>query len=508
MSCIASSCCSSRICNGIPGSCSSDRKGRNQQSAVSSEPNKLLAQHGLLRVTKPKAVFICQQCGCQAVKWAGRCPSCEAWNTMVEEIVEEPSRPSTVTAEGASPTSLASVVLDEAARISTGIGELDRVLGGGLVPGSVTLVGGEPGIGKSTLLLSMAGRLSATGCGVLYISGEESLRQTKLRATRLGLGSSPISLLAQTQLEAIEEAIRHTTPQVVIIDSIQVVESGELSSAPGSISQVRACAHALVSLAKTSGCAVLLVGHVTKEGFLAGPKVLEHVVDTVLHFEGEPTSGFRLLRSTKNRFGATYELGVFHMTAEGLVEVSNPSELFLSDRSESAPGCMVTVTLEGSRPLLVELQALTSPCTVGFPRRRTTGVEFQRLTMLLAVLERRAGLGQLAQQDVFVSSLGGVRVVEPAADLAIAVAVASSLKERVTTRTTVAIGEVGLTGEIRPVVNLAQRLHEAKRVGFQRCVVAATPHPLQIEGLQMIGVRHVREALDAALASSIGMVKG
>lgn len=391
------------------------------------------------------------------------------------------------------------MALDDAARIPTGVGELDRVLGGGLVPGSVTLVGGEPGIGKSTLLLLMAGRLSASGSGVLYVSGEESLRQTKLRAVRLGLGSSTIRLLAHTQLEAIEEAIRKSAPQVVIIDSIQVVESGDLSSSPGSISQVRACAHALVRLAKTGGCAVFLVGHVTKEGFLAGPKVLEHVVDTVLYFDGEPTSGFRLLRSTKNRFGATHELGVFHMTAEGLVEVSNPSELFLGDRSEGVPGCMVTVSLEGSRPLLVEIQALTSPCAMGLPRRRTTGVDFHRLSMLLAVLERRAGLRQLAQEDVFASSLGGVRVDEPAADLAIAVAVASSLRERANPRTDVAIGEIGLTGEVRPVINLAQRLHEAKRVGFRRCVVAAAKHPLEVDGVEIIGVRHVREAIDVIL---------
>lgn len=450
---------------------------------------------------KLKALFICQQCGYQAIKWAGRCPSCGAWNALVEEVVEEPSRSaaSALAVESVTPTLLADVALDETARVPTGIGELDRVLGGGLVPGSVTLVGGEPGIGKSTLLLSMAGRLSGSGVRVLYVSGEESLRQTKLRAVRLGFASSAIALLAQTQVEAVIETIRKTAPQVVVIDSVQVLESAELTSAPGSISQVRACAHALVRLAKTGGVALLLVGHVTKDGFLAGPKVLEHLVDAVLHLEGDPASGFRLLRSFKNRFGATYELGVFHMTSEGLVEVSNPSELFVSDRTEPAPGCMMTVSVEGSRPLLVELQALTAPCPIGFPRRRTTGVDVNRLAMLLAVLERRVGLSQVAQQDVFVSSLGGLRVVEPAVDLAMAIAIASSLKERPASRRDAAVGEVGLTGEVRPVLNLVQRIHEAKRLGVQRCFVAATKTPCAVDGMEIIGVRSVRDAVARAL---------
>jgi DNA repair protein RadA/Sms len=278
-----------------------------------------------------------------------------------------------------------------------------------------------------------------------------------------------------------------------------VLETQTLSSAPGSIGQVRAFAYELIRLVKESQSALLLVGHVTKEGFLAGPKALEHLVDTVLYFEGEPTSGFRLLRSTKNRFGATYELGVFHMTAEGLVEVTNPSELFLSDRTEPVPGCIVTVSLEGSRPLLVEVQALTSPCGIGLPRRRTTGVDFNRLSMLLAVLERRVGLHQLAQQDVFVSTLGGVRLPEPGADLGVAIAIASSLKERPTKKGDVAIGEVGLTGEVRPVTNALQRLHEAKRVGFSRCFLAAQRGLAAVEGLEVVAVRHVREAVAKAL---------
>ncbi len=450
-------------------------------------------------MAKLKTLFICQQCGAQAHRWAGKCPACEAWNTMVEEIVDDLPRTAVVSPEAAAATALADISLEDVPRLPTGIGEFDRVLGGGIVPGSVTLVGGEPGIGKSTLLLSMAGRLSASGVRVLYASGEESLRQTKLRALRLGLGESGLAMIAQTRLAAIEAAIRSTRAQVAVIDSIQVVESDELSSGPGSVSQVRLCAHQLIRLAKSIECALVLVGHITKDGTLAGPKVLEHLVDTVLYFEGEPTSGFRVLRGSKNRFGQTSELGVFHMTGEGLIEVSNPSELFVSDRRDQAPGCMVTVSLEGSRPLLVEIQALTAPCAIGLPRRRTSGVDVNRITMLLAVLERRVGLKPLAQQDVFVSSLGGLQVTEPACDLAIAVAVASSLKERPSCRTDVAIGEVGLTGEVRSVLNLAQRLQEAKRVGFTRCFVAATTPPLRIDGLDIIGVRHVREAVEGAL---------
>ncbi|MDP3723457.1 MAG: DNA repair protein RadA [Candidatus Omnitrophota bacterium] len=452
-------------------------------------------------MSKAKTLYVCQQCGAQALRWEGRCSRCGAWNALVEELVEPVINGDGAPAEVVTPSVLAEVPTDETARVRTGVGEFDRVLGGGMVPGSVILVGGEPGIGKSTLLLSVAGALAAAGETVLYVSGEESLRQTKLRAMRLGLSASTIQVLAHTQLEAIVEAIRRLKPQTVIVDSIQVIETGALHSAPGSIGQVRACAHALVRLAKESRSALFLVGHVTKEGFLAGPKVLEHLVDTVLYFEGEPTSGFRVLRSTKNRFGATYELGVFHMTTEGLEEVSNPSELFLSDRTDPAPGCMVTVSLEGSRPLLVEIQALTSPAGMGLPRRRTTGVDVNRLSALLAVLERRVGLRQLAQQDVFVSSLGGVRVLEPAADLGIVLAIASSLKEHPTERGDLAIGEVGLTGEIRPVANLLQRLHEAKRVGFHRCFVAAQrDHRRDVEGMQVIEARHVRDVVAQALA--------
>ena len=451
---------------------------------------------------KIKSLYLCQQCGHQSIKWAGRCPSCGMWNTLVEELVEQVSPRSAHPLSVGTPTLLADVSLDDAVRIRTALGELDRVLGGGIVLGSVTLVGGEPGIGKSTLLLSMAGALASSNHAVLYVSGEESLRQTKLRATRLGLSTATIHLLAEVQLDPIVEAIRQLKPHVVIIDSIQVIETSALASAAGSIGQVRACAHELVRLVKESRSALFLVGHVTKEGFLAGPKVLEHLVDTVLYFEGEPTSGLRVLRSTKNRFGATYELGVFHMTAEGLVEVPNPSELFLSDRTDAVAGCMVTVSLEGSRPLLVEVQVLTAPCGMGLPRRRTTGVDFNRLSMLLAVLERRVGLQHLSHHDVFVSSLGGVRLLEPAADLGIAIALASSVKERPTHRKDLAIGEVGLTGEVRSVTSVSQRIHEAKRVGFQRCFIAASRGGVgEIDGIEVVPVHHVQEAITHALES-------
>lgn len=453
-------------------------------------------------MSKLKTLYVCQQCSYQAVKWIGRCPGCQNWHTLVEELAGDVSlKEQLPVAFEIQPRLLGDVSLDETMRLKSGMSELDRVLGGGLVPGSVILVGGEPGIGKSTLLLSMSCSLAASGMTVLYVSGEESLQQTKLRAMRLGFSSSPVHLLAHTQLEVIEEAIKRLSPQTVIIDSIQVLQSKDLSSAPGSVGQVRSCAYELVQLVKERRSALFLVGHVTKEGFLAGPKVLEHLVDTVLYFEGEPTSDFRLLRSTKNRFGATHELGVFHMTGEGLVEVSNPSELFLSHRTESVPGCMVTVTLEGSRALLVEVQALTSPCGIGLPRRRTTGVDVNRLSMLVAVLERRVGLHSIAQEDVFVSSLAGIRLPEPGADLGIAIAIASSLKERSTRRGDIAIGEVGLTGEVMPVVNVSQRLHEAKRIGFGRCFLAAHRNLPEPDGMEIIPVGHVREAIELSLES-------
>ncbi|HEX9780415.1 MAG TPA: DNA repair protein RadA [bacterium] len=451
---------------------------------------------------KLKTSHVCQQCGYQSPKWLGRCPECGTWNSLVEEITEEAPSARLRETERALTTRLGEVELEDVPRLATGVEEFDRVLGGGLVPGSVVLVGGEPGIGKSTLLLTVAGAV-ARRAGVLYVSGEESPRQTKLRAVRLGLEQSAVELLAETRLESVLDALERLKPPLAVIDSIQVMETQTLESAPGSIGQVRACAHELVRFAKATGCAVVLVGHVTKDGSLAGPKVLEHLVDAVFSFEGDPTSGFRLLRAAKNRFGATNELGVFHMTAEGLEGVANPSELFLSGQAGGgAAGCMVAVTLEGTRPLLGEVQALTSPCGLGLPRRRTTGLDVNRVSMLLAVLERRAGLKQLAQQDVFVSSLGGLSMLEPGADLATAIAIASSLNDRPTRRTDAAIGEVGLTGEVRPVSQMRERLREARRMGFRRCLLGAGRGvPEAIAGMELMTVRHLHEAVGLALAA-------
>ncbi len=450
-------------------------------------------------MAKLKTLFNCQQCGYQSPKWLGRCPDCESWNSLVEELIATET-PSQATAVADIPTLLSAIPTEDSPRLSTGVSEFDRVLGGGMVAGSVTLVGGEPGIGKSTLLLGVAGAVAAQGHEVLYVSGEESLRQTKLRAIRLGLAESTLKLVAQTQLESIQKTLSKEKPQLVILDSIQVMEMAALDSAPGSIGQVRACAHALVHQVKQTRTALMIVGHVTKEGAIAGPKVLEHLVDTVLNFEGDSMSGFRLLRSSKNRFGATHELGVFHMATEGLIEVTNPSELFLSERKSAVAGCMVTVSMEGSRPILAEIQALTSPSGVGMPRRRTTGVDGKRLSMLLAVLERRVGLRQLAQQDVFVSTLGGMRVHEPGADLGIALAVASSLQEVPIPRHVAAIGEVGLTGEVRPVMNIEQRIFEAKRVGFSQCLVAkGRGMPKSDSEIELIPVTHVSEAVKRVL---------
>ena len=452
---------------------------------------------------KTRTVHTCQQCGYQSPRWLGKCPTCAAWNTFVEEIREDIPQKALASSGPCKVTPLAEVSLEDTPRLPTGFSEFDRVLGGGFVPGSVILLGGDPGIGKSTLLLGVAGRLSDRGSPILYVSGEESPRQIKLRSERMGLGGTNIRLLAETRLEAITEAIRQQEPHVVIIDSIQVLETEMLQSSAGSIGQVRACAHELTRIVKPTKSVLVIVGHVTKEGFLAGPKVLEHLVDAVLHFEGDSMSGFRLLRSTKNRFGATHELGVFYMTAEGLEEVTNPSEMFLSDRAQPAAGCMVTVSLEGSRPLVAEIQALTCPCGVGLPRRRTTGVDVNRLSVLLAVLERRVGLRQLAQQDVFVSTLGGLRLSEPGADLGITIAIASSLRERPTRRGDVAIGEVGLTGEVRTVSQMVRRLEEAKRLGFARCFVApGRGVPERMEGIELVSVRHVKDAVLAALGGS------
>jgi len=449
-----------------------------------------------MAVTKVKTVFACQTCGYQSPKWLGRCPECEAWNTLVEEVLEQASASPRPVVKSALPQRLDEIVSFEQPRLATGIGELDRVLGGGLVPGSVILLGGEPGIGKSTLLLWALSRLTTRGVPVLYVTGEESLQQVKLRAERLGVAAAQCYVVSETNVEAIQQLCEELRPRVAVVDSIQALSWAALTSSPGSVTQVRECAAQLIRVAKARELALLLVGHITKDGTLAGPKVVEHLVDAVLTFEGEPHAGFRLLRASKNRFGSTAEIGVFQMGSTGLEEVANPSAYFLAERAPQHPGAIVTATLEGSRPLLVEIQALVTPTSFGIPRRRTSGVDPQRVDLILAVLEQRTGLTGLGSHDIFVSASGGLRVFEPAADLAIALAIASSLKGRPLSARDVALGEVGLTGEIRSILGVERRLQEAQRLGFQRCVLGRqSARAVRPNGLKLLAVETIREAL-------------
>lgn len=423
----------------------------------------------------------------------GRCPSCAEWNTLVEEP-DAPLPRGARRAAAAEPVSLADVPASAEGRVATGSPEFDRVLGGGVVAGSAVLVGGDPGVGKSTLLMQVAEHLARTGGKVLYVSAEESVRQTKLRAERLGVGAPALLLLAENDLDVIRETATTVRPALLIVDSIQTIFRGDIASAPGSVAQVRECAASLVRLAKEQNIATFIVGHVTKEGALAGPRVMEHLVDTVLSFEGDRHHAYRILRATKNRFGSTNEIGVFEMGGNGLIDVPNPSAAFLSERPDAAPGSAVVCAIEGTRPLLVEIQALTSPTHFGMPRRTAAGVDYNRLLVLLAVLERRAGL-QLASQDVYVSVAGGIAVDEPAADLGIAVAVASSLRNRPVDPRTVVIGEVGLAGEIRAVPQLSKRLAEAARLGFQRAVGPRAEGLEVPPGMDLVAVRQLSDAL-------------
>lgn len=447
--------------------------------------------------TKTKSIFACQECGYQSPKWLGRCPECQTWNSLMEEVLERESLGPRASVPATPPLRLSDVTSFEHPRLPTGIGELDRVLGGGIVPGSVVLIGGEPGVGKSTLLLWALSAVSTHGWPVLYVTGEESLQQTKLRAQRLGVAMESCYVASETDVEAIQHLCEELKPRVAVVDSIQVLSWSALSSSPGSVSQVRECAAQLIRTAKAGNMALLLVGHITKDGTLAGPKVVEHLVDAVCTFDGEAHSGFRILRATKNRFGATSEIGVFQMTGRGLEEVRNPSELFLAERPLSSPGSMVTATLEGTRPLLVDVEALTTPAAFGSSRRRTSGVDPQRVDLLLAVLEQRAGLTGVGSHDVFVSASGGVRLYEPSADLAIALAIASSLKGRPTQPQDLALGEVGLAGEVRSILGAERCLQEARRLGFKRCLAARQQaQSLQRCGLELVGVGNLREALD------------
>ena len=454
-------------------------------------------------MAKAKQVFFCQECGFESTKWMGQCPGCREWNTFVEEQVVtgqgKSSRMKTVTgfSEKNKPAKLSEVSIEKEDRISTGIGELDRVLGGGIVAGSLTLVGGDPGIGKSTLLLQVCRNLAGDGREVLYVSGEESLKQIKLRANRIGTFSDHLKLLCETDLESIEETIRRSKPEVVIIDSIQTMFHGEISAAPGSISQVREATGLFLQLAKGLGVSIFIVGHVTKEGTVAGPRVLEHMVDTVLYFEGDRHASYRLLRGVKNRFGSTNEIGVFEMEAEGLREVLNPSEFMLNGRPENASGSVVACSMEGTRPILVEIQALVCHSNFGIPRRQTTGTDFNRVNLLMAVLEKRLGL-QMGNCDAYVNIAGGIKIQEPAIDLGIAMAIVSSFKNRAVSSDMIVMGEVGLSGEVRAVSMIPVRVQEAKKLGFATCVIPSVcmDSVKEISGIKIIGVSHVGEAMD------------
>jgi DNA repair protein RadA/Sms len=449
-------------------------------------------------MAKVRSQYVCQSCGFVSAKWLGRCSECGEWNSLAEELVGA-ARPAGALGAGARPISIREVRVDDTPRLSTGTAELDRVLGGGLVAGSLVLLGGDPGIGKSTLLLQALDGLARAGHRVLYVSGEESVEQTALRAERLGVVSPELMVLAETQLEKIVEQAEALRPSVLAVDSVQTVHTAALESVPGSLGQVREAAGRLLTFAKTRGVPVILVGHVTKDGALAGPKTLEHVVDAVLYFEGERSQHYRILRTTKNRFGSTNEIGVFEMRTEGLAEVPNPSALFLAERPVGVPGSVVVAALEGSRPILVEIQALVASAA-GLPRRTALGIDPNRVSLLLAVIERRAGIDVLGQ-DVFVNVAGGVRLSEPASDLGLLVAIASSARGRAVDARTLCFGEVGLAGEVRAVGRAELRLAEAAKLGFRRCVLPEVGRErlAGASSLELIGVRDVGGALEALL---------
>ncbi len=448
---------------------------------------------------RAKAIYVCQQCGAQSLKWVGRCPDCGEWNSMVETVESrDTSPPSSVRPRG-KPQRLADVPSEGFQRIPVPMPEFSRVLGGGIVPGSVVLIAGDPGIGKSTLLLQVAASVSGSVGKVLYVSGEESAPQIKNRSQRLGVSAEQVYLLTETDVDLIVDHIHELQPELVVVDSIQTISAPELSSAAGNISQVRESAARLTEVAKGEGVPVFLVGHVTKEGSIAGPRVLEHMVDAVLYLEGERFHAYRLLRSVKNRFGSTDEIGVFEMSGEGMLEVSNPSEAFLSERSDGT-GSAIAVTLEGTRPLLVEIQALTSTTSFGLPRRTANGVDFNRLLLLAAVLSKRVGL-RLHDQDIFVNVVGGLRINEPAADLSVALAIASSYRDVPVAQDLAVMGEIGLSGELRSISQPIKRLNEAARLGFTRCLL---PRSVRLSkdrppGLEVVRAGSLREALDVGL---------
>ena len=448
--------------------------------------------------------FFCKECGYESVKWFGQCPACKEWNTFVEELVSKPKSAKgiagtsqrAVASSAPVPVEINSVSFEENDRTSTGIAELDRVLGGGIVAGSLVLVGGDPGIGKSTLLLQMCYNLSAAGKDVLYISGEESLKQIKLRADRIGKCSGTLKLLCETSLDSIEDILTRNKPEIVIIDSIQTMYKEDVAAAPGSVSQVRETTSILMQLAKGLNITIFIVGHVTKEGTVAGPRMLEHMVDTVLYFEGDRYASYRILRGVKNRFGSTNEIGVFEMQQSGLSEVENPSEYMLNGRPENASGSVVVCLLEGTRPIMVEIQALVCDSNFGMARRTAAGTDYNRVNLLMAVLEKRAGI-HMSGSDAYVNVAGGIKVSEPALDLGIVMALVSSFKNRAIDEKTVIFGEVGLAGEVRAVSQAQQRVNEAVKLGFKTCILPGVclKNIKKNDKIEIIGVNNVQEAI-------------
>ena len=448
-------------------------------------------------MAKKTTAFFCNECGFESSKWMGQCPGCHSWNTFVEAPVQKKASGSTkVVNMDNRPVMLDEISADLDARASTGIDELDRVLGGGIVTGSLVLVGGDPGIGKSTLLLQMCRNLAHDGRSVLYISGEESLKQIKLRAARIGSFQGDLKFLCETDLDVIESTIKTCKPEMVVIDSIQTMYREDIGSAPGSVSQVRESTNILMQLAKGLGISIFIVGHVTKEGTVAGPRVLEHMVDTVLYFEGDRSASYRILRAVKNRFGSTNEIGVFEMVMEGLKEVLNPSQFMLNGKPHEASGSVVTCSMEGSRPILLEVQALVCHTNFGLPRRTAAGTDYNRVNLLMAVMEKRAGL-HLSECDAYVNIAGGIKINEPAIDLAIVMALASSAKDNFVDEKTVVFGEVGLSGEVRAVSQAEQRVKEALKLGFTSCIVpqVCIPQLSMIQGINITGVSTVSEAI-------------
>jgi DNA repair protein RadA/Sms len=444
-------------------------------------------------------VYVCQECGKESSKWVGRCPDCGQWNTMVEIKASALAAPARPVMPVAPPLELSEVTIETADRFPVAIGEFDRVLGGGLVAGSLVLVSGDPGIGKSTLLLQASASLASAAKSVVYVTGEETAHQIKLRAERLGLGGRGLFIMAETDLEAVLEHVELQKPSLLVVDSVQTVYLPAVESVPGSITQVRECTMRLMQWAKRQAVPVFITGHVTKEGTIAGPRVLEHIVDVVLYLEGEPFSAYRLLRCVKNRFGSTNEIGVFEMKERGLEEVRNPSKAFLSQRGAAAVGSAVVPTIEGSRPLLVEVQALTTTTSFGMPRRTANGVDYNRLLLITAVLTKRVGI-KLGNQDILVNVTGGLKVGEPAADLGTALAIASSFKDKEVAAHTAAIGEVGLSGELRAAAQMERRLQEAARLGFTACIVPKNgPRYAAPEGMRLVKAATLREAVNAGL---------